>query len=137
MVVNILGRDITLEKQKEETETKAAREKANIINSLSSMFFATYYIDLRDGTFRVITQKDDVQQVLGEERDYAEGVEIYTSNFVHPDDREEYKKKVSIPNLMSELCPEHPAVAFEYRKAEREEERKKSVDTCQHCYGGV
>lgn len=119
VVVNILGRDITLEKQKEEAETQAAREKANIINSLSSMFFASYYINLTDGTFRVITQKEDVQQVLGEERDYAEGIEIYTSNFVHPDDREEYKKKVSISNLMSELCPEHPAVAFEYRKAEK------------------
>lgn len=119
VAVNILGRDITLEREKEEEEMRKARERANIINSLSSMFFATYYIDLMNGTFRVITQKEDVRQVLGEERNYMEGMEIYTRKFVHPDDREDYKKKLGIPNLLNELSPEHPTVAFEYRKAEK------------------
>lgn len=119
VVVNILGRDITRSKKEEEEATRAAREKASIINSLSSMFFATYYVDLQKGTFRVVVQKDSVGQVLGEECNYTEGIELYSKKFVHPEDIEEYKKKVSYQNLMEELSPEHPTVAFEYRKAEK------------------
>jgi len=122
MSVNILTRDITLNKQKEEKETAEARETAYLINSLSSMFFATYYIDLQHRTFRIVVQRDDVSQVLGDQRDYAEGIALYASGFVHPDDQEEYKLKMSYQNLMSELNPEHPVVAFEYRKAEKTNE---------------
>ncbi len=117
--VSILGRDITLSKQKEEKEIHEAKEKAYIINSLSSMFFATYYIDLQNGTFRTVIQKDDVSQVLGEQRNYMEGLELYSSKFVHPDDREEYMTKVGYPGLLNGLSPEHPIIAFEYRKAEK------------------
>lgn len=114
-----LGRDITKSKQEEEEATREAKEKASIINSLSSMFFATYYIDLQKGTFRVVVQNDSVGQVLGEERNYMEGIELYSKKFVHPEDIEGYKKKISYRNLMEELSPEHPTVAFEYRKAEK------------------
>ena len=117
--VNILGRDITQNKQKEERETAEAREKADIINSLSSLFFATYYVNLQNGTFRAVTQRQDVQQMFGEQRDYMEYLERYSSKFVHPEDREEYKAKMDYQNLLSELSPNHPIVAFEYRKAEK------------------
>lgn len=119
VAVNILGRDITLRKQQEEEENRAAKEKAYIINSLSSMFFATYYVNLEEGTFRAVIQKDEVGQVLGEERDYTEGLELYAGKFIHKEDQEEYKKRLEYRRLLEELSPEHPAVAFEYRKAEK------------------
>ncbi len=116
--VNILGRDITQSKQKEERETEESKEKAYIINSLSGMFFATYYIDLQNGTFRPVTQRQDVSQVLGEQRNYTEGLKLYSSKFVHPDDRQEYMEKLGYQNLLNELSPEHPIMAFEYRQPE-------------------
>jgi len=119
VAVNILGRDITLSKQKEEEETRAAREKASIINSLSSMFFATYYVDLQKNVFRRVVRKEDEGQMLGEQWDYTEGMETYARKYVHPDDREEYKEKLSSQRLLDVLGPEHPAVAFEYRKAQK------------------
>jgi len=117
MTVNILRRDITKNKQKQEREMEEAREKAYLINSLSSMFFASYYIDLFRGTFRSVRQKEDVSQVLGEQRDYIEGIELYAKKFVHPEDQEEYKAKVGYQSLLNGLSPEHPVIAFEYRKA--------------------
>lgn len=119
VVVNLLSRDITQSKKEEEARERESIEKAYIINSLSSMFFATYYIDLRNATFRVVVQLDDVSKVLTEERGYEEGLELYSNKFVHPDDREEYRRRVGYQRLMRELSPEHPIVSFEYRKAEK------------------
>ena len=120
VAVEILGRDITKEKQREEEDTKEKREKARIINSLSSMFFATYYIDLEAGTFRIVTQREDVENMLGAEVDYMEGMRRYAKHFVHPDFREEYERKMALDNVMKKLSPEHPLVAIEYRRVKQE-----------------
>jgi len=119
VTVSILGRDITEAKLKEEEETREAREKASIINSLSSMFFAAYYIDLQNGTFRPVSQREDVKQVLGKEMDYTEGLATYAEQFIHPDDQEEYKEKVGYGRLLKDLSPEHPIAAYEYRKSDK------------------
>lgn len=116
MMVYMLGKDITAEKQKEEQVILAAREKAYIINSLSSMFFATYYVDLNKETFRTITQNEEVGEVLGVQRGYTEGIARYAQNFMHPDDRREYLEKMSVQNVKQVLSAEHPMVAVEYRK---------------------
>lgn len=117
--VNILGRDITQKKNKEEEENRAAKEKANIINSLSSMFFATYYVDLEDATYRIVIQREDVGKVLGEQMNYTEALHLYAQKFIHPEDQEEYQKRLGYHRLLEELNPQHPVVAFEYRKAEK------------------
>jgi len=114
-VVNILGRDITAEKQIEEQAHRESLEKISIINSLSSMFFATYYIDFEHVSFRPVTQKAEVGSVLGNERNYTQGIHIYANKFVHPDDREEYLKHLNYQNLCCVLDSEHMLTAFEYR----------------------
>jgi len=116
-VVNILGRDITAEKQMEEQADRELQEKISIINSLSSMFFATYYIDFEHGSFRPVKQKEEVGSVLEDERSYTEGIRIYANHFVHPDDREEYLKRLNYQYLRNVLSMEHPLTAFEYRMA--------------------
>lgn len=118
MMVNMLGKDITEEKQKEEQIVLAAREKAYIINSLSSMFFATYYVDLNKETFRPIIQNEEVGEVLGMQRGYTEGILRYAQNFIHPDDRSEYLERMSVQNVKQVLSADHPMVAMEYRKAD-------------------
>ncbi|MDO4298646.1 MAG: HAMP domain-containing sensor histidine kinase [Lachnospiraceae bacterium] len=114
-VVNILGRDITTEKLAEEHVRRDSLEKTYIINSLSSMFFATYYIDLERETFRPVTQKTEVGNILGDERKYSQAIQVYARNFIHPDDREEYLRHISYPKLMDTLSRERPLIAFEYR----------------------
>ncbi len=114
-VVNILGRDITSEKLAEEHAHRESREKESIINSLSSMFFATYYIDLENDLFRPVMQKAEVGSVLGDERNYSQGISLYARNFVYADDIEEYLEHVNHQNLLNTLCEEQPIVAFEYR----------------------
>lgn len=120
MTVNILGRDITREKHKEQQYVRDSLEKAQIINSLSSMFFATYYLNLENDVFRMVTQREEVGNVLGAERKYSEGIRIYAENFMHSMDRKEYLETMSLENLLRELRPEHPFVAVEYRKIRNE-----------------
>lgn len=114
-VVNILERDITAEKQAEEYARRDSIEKAAIINSLSSMFFATYYVDLEHDRFKAVMQKKDVGKVLGDEWNYSQGIQMYARNFIHPDDREGYLEHVNYERLLQSLSIAHPVTAFEYR----------------------
>lgn len=121
MLVNMLGRNITEEKQREEQVILAAKEKAYIIHSLSSMFFSTYYVDLIKETFRPIMQQEDVGEVMGAQRGYAEGIQAYTQNFVHPDYRKDYYEKMNAESVRQALSTGHSMVVAEYRKAGEEE----------------
>ncbi len=119
VVVNILGRDITREKLDEAEEVRVKQEKATIINTLSGMFFAAYYVDLTQNTFRRITQREEVGEVLGSEENYAEGIQLYSRRFVSPADQEEYRRTMSLENLKNVLRPSHPLAAMEYRSQKR------------------
>lgn len=124
VMVNILGRDITFEKLKESADQKLKRERALIINSLSDMFFATYFVDLDKNMFRMVTQMEAVGEILGEilggEMNYREGIRAYAQRFVHPDDREEYLKHMDYDNLLVNLSEEHPMIAVEYQRIKSE-----------------
>ncbi len=114
--VNILGRDITRERFEEEMRLKEEREKGDIIRTLSSMFFSTYYADLEAEIFRSVIQPEEEKKVLKNEMDYAAGLRNYAENFVHPDDREEYLSVLSRKNLRETLSRKNPYVTLAYRK---------------------
>lgn len=116
MSVNILGRDITQEKQEEELRRKGEQEQADIISTLGGMFFATYYADLEQNIFRSVTQPPEIAQTLQGGVDYATGLKIYAENFVHPEDREEYLEILSEKNLRRTLSSKQPYVTLAYRK---------------------
>ncbi len=120
ILVNILGRDITKEKLREEEAIHAAQEKIYIIDSLSSLFFATYYVDLEHDTFRVVTQLKKVGKILGEVANYTAALNTYAETFIHPEDRKEYLELMSYQHLIQTLNREHPYVAVEYRKILKE-----------------
>jgi len=114
VMVNILGRDITEEKQKEVTDISEKRERNQIIDSMSSLFFATYYIDLETESFRAVTQEADNE--IKEKKNCTEAFRAYAERYVHPDDREEYLQKICCENMKKTLSPEHRFFALEYRK---------------------
>lgn len=117
MSVNILGRDITMEKIEEELRRKGEQEQADIISTLGGMFFATYYADLEQDIFRSVTQKrEGVERELEGKMDYATGLRTYAEKFVHPDDREEYLDVLSAQNLRRTLSKNQPYVTLAYRK---------------------
>lgn len=123
-IVQMLGRDITEKKREEDRARREAMDKAAIINSLSGMFFATYYMDLERDTFRTITQKAEVGSVLGDERNCTQALQRYAETFVCPEDREEYLKQINQENLLKTLSREHPFQAFEYRMLPDESGRR-------------
>ncbi|HBN55479.1 MAG TPA: hypothetical protein DD414_01775 [Lachnospiraceae bacterium] len=116
MSVNILGRDITREKLQEEQRLKEEQEYENIIRTLGSMFFATYYVDLDEGVLRSVTQLKEVEKVLGDRMNYMDGLRLYAERFIHPEDREEYISVLSTENLKKTLSNKHPYVTLAYRK---------------------
>ncbi|MCI9336195.1 MAG: response regulator [Lachnospiraceae bacterium] len=116
VLVNILGRDITKEKLEERERLKLEQEQASIINSLSSMFFATYYGDLEQNQMRGMNQLEDVREVLGDRTDYDTALRTYAETFVHPEDRANYLYTMSSKNLRQVLKREQPFVTFAYRK---------------------
>ena len=90
------------------------KNTASIINSLSSMFFATYYINLEKDMFQPVTQKVEVRNVLGNERNYTQGINTYAQNFICPEDREAYLSCVNRQNLLNTLSKDQTLVATEY-----------------------
>ncbi len=100
------------------------KRTASIINSLSSMFFAAYYIDLEKDTFQPVTQEEEVVDVLGDERNYTQGINTYAQKFVCPDDREEYLSCVNRQNLMNTLRDGQTFIATEYRKMPNEKNQR-------------
>lgn len=89
---------------------------AYIISSLSSLFFSTYYIDLERDTFRAVTQQHRVTDVLGDEVNFTNALALYATHFIHPDDREEYLRVMSVDHLRETLRWWQPYTAVEYRK---------------------
>ncbi len=130
MTVNILGRDITREKLEEEMRLRDEQEQADIIRTLAGMFFATYYVDLEQDTFRTVTQLQEVEKVLDDKNDYTAGIRSYAEHFIHPDDLEEYLEAFSIRNLRNSLTRKQP-VTLAYRK------RPERPDTHPDEYGWI
>lgn len=93
---------------------------AYIISSLSSLFFSTYYLNLEHDTFRAVTQLRRVGDVLGNEVNCTAALQIYANHFIHPEDREEYLRVMSMENLQKNLRWWQPCVAVEYRRLEDE-----------------
>ena len=116
VMVNILGQDVTKEKQQDELRLRTLEERAYMITSLSSLFFATYYIDLERDTFRAVAQQHRVMDVLGDEVNFTTALHLYANHFIHPDDREEYLRVMSTAHLRENLRWWQPYVAVEYRK---------------------
>lgn len=116
VMVNILERDITREKLREASQRKVLEDRSDIISSMSSLFFTTYYIDLENDTFRPVNQLRKVGDVLGDEVDCTAALQIYANHFVHPDDREEYLSVMNVAYLRQCLRWWQPYVAVEYRR---------------------
>lgn len=89
---------------------------ADIIGSLSRLFFSTYYIILKHDTYRPVTQLRRVGDVLGDEVSYTAALQIYAQHFIYPDDRAEYLRVMDMENLRQALRWWQPTVAVEYRR---------------------
>lgn len=118
VIVNILSRDITEEKLLEERTSQERQERAVIIQSLSSLFFSSYYVNLEENISQTVSQSEEVGEVLGNKRNYMEAIQTYARIFVHPEDQEEYLTTFARENLIKTLTKEHPFVAVEYRKTD-------------------
>lgn len=95
---------------------RTGRERALIINSLSRLFFASYYIDLDKNQFHQVTNYGGDKKGLEVRENFAAELRTYAEKFVHPDDREEYLQVMDLEKFKENLSPEHPYVAVEYRK---------------------
>lgn len=120
VLVNILGRDITKEKRKEDEMQRAAQIRGDVIRSLGGMFSTTYYVDLENDMYRGITRQWEVKDVLGNLVNYTEAMRAYAELAIHPDDRKKFLETMSCRNLIRTLRIDRPYVAVEYRRRSKE-----------------
>ncbi len=116
VMVNILSRDVTSQKEKEAEYDREKIERNHIINSMGSLFFAAYYIDIDADTYKMVSHKGAVGKIFGDERSCTQAFKRYADRFVHEDDREEFLKTMNCENFRKKLSTEHPHFSFEYRK---------------------
>lgn len=116
VMVNILGHDVTKEKQEEAHNLKALEDRSYMITSLSKLFFSTYYIDLEKELLRAVTQLRRVEDILGNEINCTAAMELYANHFIYPDDRAAYLAAMDMKNLRQSLRWWKPYVSVEYRK---------------------
>ena len=120
MTVHILARDITDKKQKQAADIQTTNDYHNIIDCLSGIYFAAYYIDITTQMCSAIRQKKTVEKILGDELNFNEAINNYANNFIHPDDIDEYLCTFNIDNLSETLSPEYSFISFEYRRIWRD-----------------
>lgn len=112
----------TYNKFLEVVDQREKKEKRHIIASMSSLFVASYYIDLEANTFRMVTQRDkNIGGMVQPLMKCEEAFRIYAEHFIHPDDREEYMQKTKCRNLQKTLSSGHPLMVLEYRKIMEED----------------
>ncbi len=116
VMVNILSKDVTREKQKEADYDREKRERNHIINSMGSLFFAAYYIDIEADTYKMVSHKGAVGKIFGDERNCTHAFRQYADRFVHEDDKEEFLETMNCENFRKKLSLEHPHFSLEYRK---------------------
>lgn len=75
---------------------RSLEDRAYIINSLSHLFFSTYYLDLEQDTFRAVTELRRVGDVLGNEVNCSAALQVYANHFIHPEDRAEYLSTMNV-----------------------------------------
>ena len=83
---------------------------------MSSLFFASYYLDLERDIFRKVTQKNETVDATVPYESCTKGFQVYAEHFVHPDDQQEYLEKMDCKNFIKQLNREHPLFALEYRR---------------------
>lgn len=114
ILVSILSRDVTKEKLLEEAYNAEIRERSNIINSLSDMFSAIYYVELSANTISRIMRRNGPNKHINETQNLNETLEHYVRHYVHPDFREEYSATMNPENLRRNLNKNHTFLAIEY-----------------------
>ena len=119
--VVIAIQDVDERTRQEIRRSQDDRRMSVIIRSMSSLFFATYYMDMETDTFQAITEREEVGKILGEETSANKALDNYAENFVHPDDREEFFSVMNENNFRENLRRTHPFLAVEYRLIEKNE----------------
>lgn len=95
------------------------KEQEYISKNLGNLFFAIYDINLQEDILHMVSQREEVKDILKMEMSFTEAIDIYSRNFIHSDFREEYVRKMSRSNLMEKLNENCPFAAIEYRRVKK------------------
>ncbi len=104
----------------DQEEEKGQSEKESIGKRLGNLFFAIYDIDLEEDILHMVSQREDVKNVLQAEMSFTEAIAVYSRHFVHSDFREEYVRRMERQNLLEKLTENCPFVAIEYHRIKKD-----------------
>ncbi len=100
--------------KKEQEYIAAEQEKFNIIGSLSGIYFCTYYIDVKNDTYKEVTSLDFLQEYLANQGVASEGFRLWVETAVLEEHKEEMTDFLNLSNL-SERMENRDSLSIEYR----------------------
>ena len=94
-------------------DAKTLSERANIIFSLSKIFFCNYYIDLSKDTFREIEATEEIRSVMGEKGRASAAFQLSKDKFVRKPYQKDYEAFTDIKTLSARLGNKY-SISYEY-----------------------
>ena len=90
-----------------------AKRNAAIIQSLARVYFASYYVDLAEGTAEEIKAIDSVSEEVRKERAAADTINQICERFIMPDYQEGFRQYTDL-QFVKEYLGKHDIVTYEY-----------------------
>lgn len=100
--------------KKEQEYIAAEQEKFNIIGSLSGIYFCTYYIDVKNDTYKELTSLDFLQEYLANRGTASKGFRLWVETSVLEEHREEMMRFLNLESL-SDRMKKRDSLSIEYR----------------------
>lgn len=88
----------------------------NMIQSLSSVYYTMYYVDLDVNLITAIDNQMDSDIMLTSRGNFSQMMMIYGNNCIHYDDREDFLKFMSRHHFQTALSFDNPFLEMEYRR---------------------
>lgn len=90
------------------------------LNALGEMYHLRCYINLEENTYSFIESDTPPLGGIPESGNSEKMISFYADNFIYPDDREEYKKKLTKEYICSRINGNSHEFTFEYRQLDGE-----------------
>ncbi|MDO4275383.1 MAG: ATP-binding protein [Eubacteriales bacterium] len=105
-----------LQQLKDEERKKLYFEYQNILKGLSSFYHSVIYVDMKEDNYQAFKMREDLAEKLNGTKSYSRFKDVYSSNFIHQDDKENFVNELSCENICRRIMNGETIYFLEYRR---------------------
>lgn len=98
-----------LAKQTEDSYTK-------VLNAMSGIYFASYYVDAQEGTYKTLKDLAGMENKVTDQDPFSKSALDFCENYVVPEDRALYLEKTDLAYIRETLSEKNRMISVEYRR---------------------